>query len=780
MARVAILTGFAPTLPLFRAPLVGMLRAAGHEVVVAAPAIEPWVRERMQDAGAEVVELDYARRGMNPLAERGVRREFDRFMCDARPTHVLAGTIKAVCHGMPAAAAAGVAVRVAMITGVGSVFVRGGLRWWIARKAASALYRRALAQATHVIFHNPDDRDDFARWGLIAPGIPVTVTAGSGVDLVHHAAQPPHSGGGILFASRFMTDKGFEEFLQAAELVHREQPSIPIRIAGFGDGKEGEDVTANVLTMADVPKRLAKSDWPEILEVRGEVYLSHQAFGALNQAQIAAGLPIYANPRNAAAGSLRQIDPAITAQRPLSFYAYAWGEISAPIGDTQKQAVANLAKWGFPTNKDMKLCANADELIAHYEDLGQRRSELGYDIDGVVYKINDLALQARLGIVTRFPRWAIAHKFPPEQAVTVLDAIDIQVGRTGALTPVARLRPVTVGGVVVSNATLHNEDFIAGKALDRVSGLPVRGGKDLRIGDHVVIQRAGDVIPEVVGPVLEQRPICATQFVMATACPVCGSAIERVEDEAIARCTGGLFCAAQRKQSIIHAAGRKALDIEGLGEKLVEQLVDRERIHSLADLFGLQVDELAEYDRMGRKSAENLIEAIQQAKKPALGRLIFALGIRHVGETTARDLALQLGSIDKLMLATEDELLAVPDVGPVVAGSIARFFAEAHNQEVVRALQAQGVEPQAQEAARSSGLSGKTFVLTGTLPVWSRDEASAQIIAAGGKVSGSVSRKTSYVVAGAEAGSKLEKAQELGVAVLDEEGLRALLKENAA
>jgi DNA ligase (NAD+) len=422
-----------------------------------------------------------------------------------------------------------------------------------------------------------------------------------------------------------------------------------------------------------------------------------------------------------------------------------------------------LQRLGLPVNeKQHVLASGAEQLLRFYAEIGARRAQLPYDIDGVVYKVDDLTAQRVLGFVARAPRFAIAHKFPAQEATTELLDIEVQVGRTGAITPVARLAPVFVGGVTVTNATLHNETEIL--------------RKDVRIGDMVIVRRAGDVIPEVVGPVLAQRPIFASSFVMPTACPVCGSAIERVEDEAIARCTGGLFCAAQRKQSLIHAAGRKALDIEGLGEKLIEQLVDRDRIHSLAELYTLRVDELAEYDRMGRKSAENIIEAIAKAKRPQLNRLIFALGIRHVGETTARDLALHFGSIEAIMQAQPEALLQVPDVGPVVAGSIARFFAEPHNQEVVRALREQGVEPQLPEAQRSSGLAGKTFVLTGTLPTWSREEASSRIIAAGGKVSGSVSRKTSYVVAGEEAGSKLEKATELGVAILDETGLKTLLE----
>jgi DNA ligase (NAD+) len=403
-------------------------------------------------------------------------------------------------------------------------------------------------------------------------------------------------------------------------------------------------------------------------------------------------------------------------------------------------------------------------LVQFHQHIAGLRDQLPFDIDGVVYKVNRIDQQAQMGMVSREPRWAVAHKYPAQEELTTVLAIDVQVGRTGKLTPVAKLDPVFVGGVTVTNATLHNEDEIR--------------RKDVRVGDTVIVRRAGDVIPEVVGPVLEKRPAFAPQFVMVTACPICGSAIERLEDEAIARCTGGLFCAAQRKQSLIHAAGRKALDIEGLGEKLVEQLVDRERIHSLADIFTLQAAELAGFERMGQKSADNLIAAIQQAKQPPLGRLIFALGIRHVGETTARDLALHFGSIESLMAASVDELLGVNDVGPVVAGSLARFFAETHNQEIVVALRQQGVEPQAEVAARSAGLSGKTFVLTGTLPVWSREDASSLIVAAGGKVTGSVSRKTSFVVAGADAGSKLEKARELGVAVLDEDGLRALLAQN--
>jgi len=402
-------------------------------------------------------------------------------------------------------------------------------------------------------------------------------------------------------------------------------------------------------------------------------------------------------------------------------------------------------------------------LLDFYTRTGAGRGALPFDIDGVVYKVNSLAAQEVLGYVARAPRFAIAHKFPAQEETTVLLDIEVQVGRTGAITPVARLKPVFVGGVTVTNATLHNEDEIR--------------RKDVRIGDTVVVRRAGDVIPEVVAPVPELRPEGARLFAMPASCPVCGSAIERPEDEAISRCTGGLFCAAQRKQSLTHAAGRKALDIEGLGEKLVDQLVESGRVKSLADLFTLNADELAAYERMGRKSAENLVAALDAARKPTLGRLLYALGIRHVGETTARDLARHFGSVDAVMDADEEALLQVNDVGPVVSGSILRFFAEPHNRQVVAALAEAGVhpEPEATPAGGAQRLAGKTLVLTGTMPNWTRDEATRHILAAGGKVSGSVSRKTAYVVAGEEAGSELTKAQELGVAVLDEAGLKALL-----
>lgn len=557
-----------------------------------------------------------------------------------------------------------------------------------------------------------------------------------------------------------------------------------VQAATRGDGQTGEDVTSNIRTIKAIPLQLT-GPAPMVLEVRGEVLMNRADFEKLNAAQAKRDEKVFVNPRNAAAGSLRQLDPRITAKRPLRFFAYGWGEVQglpgaqsglfdeAPAGATDAAAATLpekshgamldwLAALGLPVNvKHNHRATGAEGLMAFYAKVGALRPELPYDIDGVVYKVDSLPAQKLLGFVARAPRFALAHKFPAEEATTTLLDIEVQVGRTGAITPVARLKPVFVGGVTVTNATLHNEDEIR--------------RKDVRIGDTVIVRRAGDVIPEVVGAVLDQRPADAREFVMPKACPVCGSAIERLEDETIARCTGGLFCAAQRKQTLWHAASRKALDIEGLGEKLVEQLVDSGRVKSLADLFSLRPLELVGLDRMGQKSADNLVEAIDKARAPALGRLLFALGIRHVGETTARDVARHFGSIEAIMDADEDALSSVPDVGPVVAGSIRRFFAEQHNRDVIDQLKAQGVHPVAEAVPQDTTLAGKTFVLTGTLPNWTREEASMRIQAAGGKVSGSVSKKTAYLVAGEDAGSKLTKAQELGVTVLDEDALKALL-----
>ncbi|WP_368647822.1 NAD-dependent DNA ligase LigA [Castellaniella ginsengisoli] len=550
-----------------------------------------------------------------------------------------------------------------------------------------------------------------------------------------------------------------------------------VQAATRGDGAQGEDITANIRTLRSVPLRLRGGEAPAVLEVRGEVLMTRADFARLNEAQTARGDKPFVNPRNAAAGSLRQLDPRITAARPLRFYAYGWGQIQDAGGtdlrprETHSGMLDWLAGFGFAVSPDRTLCRGAAELLRFYEAVGASRANLPYEIDGVVYKVDDLRAQDVLGFVARAPRFAIAHKFPAQEETTRLIGIDVQVGRTGALTPVARLQPVFVGGVTVTNATLHNEDEIR--------------RKDVRIGDTVVVRRAGDVIPEVVGPVLALRPADAPVFdlqAVCPVCPVCGSAVERPEGEAITRCTGGLFCPAQRKQMLWHAASRKALDIDGLGDKLIEQLVDTGKVRTLADLYKLADPSgggelaLSTYPRMGAKSARNLVEAINQRRRPPLSRLLYALGIRHVGETTARDVARHFGSIEAIMDAPEESLLQVPDVGPVVAASIRRFFAEAHNREVIAALRAEGVEPQADAApAGEKPLAGKTLVLTGTLPTLSRDEATRLILAAGGKVSGSVSRKTAWVVAGDDAGSKLAKAAELGVAVIDEAGLKTLL-----
>ncbi|QKH34386.1 NAD-dependent DNA ligase LigA [Achromobacter pestifer] len=557
-----------------------------------------------------------------------------------------------------------------------------------------------------------------------------------------------------------------------------------VQAATRGDGQTGEDVTSNIRTIKAIPLQL-KGAFPKVLEVRGEVLMNRADFEKLNQAQAKRDEKVFVNPRNAAAGSLRQLDPRITAKRPLRFFAYGWGEVQglagsqgglfaeASAGAAEASQLPEkshgamldwLASLGLPVNvKHNHRARGAEGLMAFYAQVGAMRADLPYDIDGVVYKVDSLPAQKVLGFVARAPRFALAHKFAAEEATTTLLDIEVQVGRTGAITPVARLKPVFVGGVTVTNATLHNEDEIR--------------RKDVRIGDTVIVRRAGDVIPEVLGPVLDKRPDDAREFIMPTACPVCGSAIERLEDETIARCTGGLFCGAQRKQTLWHAASRKALDIEGLGEKLVDQLVDSGRVKTLADLYSLRPLELVGLDRMGQKSADNLVAAIDKARAPGLNRLLYALGIRHVGETTARDVARHFGSIDAIMDADEEALSSVPDVGPVVAASIRRFFAEQHNRDVIEQLKSQGVNPVAEAAPQATTLAGKTFVLTGTLPNWTREEASMRIQAAGGKVSGSVSKKTAYLVAGEDSGSKLAKAQELGVAVLDEDGLKALLGE---
>ena len=537
-----------------------------------------------------------------------------------------------------------------------------------------------------------------------------------------------------------------------------------------GDGYAGEDVTANLRTLPSVPLALSGNDPPSLLEVRGEVIMFKRDFAALNAQQRARGEKEFVNPRNAAAGALRQLDPRITASRRLRFFAYniARFEGSGLPTDRHSRQMAWLESLDLPVSPRRQVVLGLDGLLAYYAETGRARASLPYEIDGVVYKVDDVAQQKRLGFVSRAPRFAVAHKFPAEEAVTQVLDIGVQVGRTGAITPVARLKPVFVGGVTVTNATLHNEDEVR--------------RKDVRIGDFVVVRRAGDVIPEVVRVLPEQRPADAREFRMPDRCPVCQSAVRRGEDEAVTRCTAGLFCPAQRKQALLHFASRRAMDIEGLGEKLVDQLVDSGRVQSPADIYRLQADDLAGLERMGEKSAANLVKAIDASRQPGLARFVFALGIRNVGESTARDLAQAFGSIDALMGADLVRLQQVPDVGPVVAQSIADFFAEPHNLEIVQELLALGVVPQAQAvpAAGRAPLQGSTFVLTGTLPTMSRDEARAMIEAAGGKVAGSVSKKTDYVVAGADPGSKYDKAVALAIRILDEQGLLELLKSNAS
>ena len=540
---------------------------------------------------------------------------------------------------------------------------------------------------------------------------------------------------------------------------------VLVQAATRGDGSAGEDVTANIRTIHSIPLRLRTEHPPKILDVRGEVLMFKADFARLNQRQRDAGLKEFANPRNAAAGSLRQLDSRITAQRSLRFFAYGIGHLDgAGLPDMHSALLDWYSELGIAVCDERAVVRGADGLIKFFTDIGTRRASLAYDIDGVVYKVNRVQQQQALGFVSRAPRFALAHKFPAEEATTTVLDINVQVGRTGAITPVARLAPVSVGGVTVTNATLHNEDEVR--------------RKDIRIGDSVIVRRAGDVIPEVVAFVPERRPADAQEFLMPTTCPVCGSVIIRPEDEAVARCSGGwLKCAAQRKGGLQHFVSRRAMDIEGLGEQLIEQLVDRGLVTTPADFYKLGLVALSELERMAEKSAQNVIDALTVSKSTTLPRFIYALGIRHVGESTAKTLARHFGTLDALMAASEEEILAVEDVGPVVAQSILGFLRDPLNRELIEQLRAAGVHWDESAVERQlQHLNGKTFVLTGTLPNLKRDEAQAMIEAAGGKVSGSVSKKTSYVVAGEEAGSKLAKAEELGVPVLDEEALLQLLE----
>jgi DNA ligase (NAD+) len=554
-----------------------------------------------------------------------------------------------------------------------------------------------------------------------------------------------------------------------AVALHYHQ-GVFVQGATRGDGASGEDVTANLRTIRAIPMRLATANPPEWLEVRGEVLMLRRDFERLNADARAAGEKTFVNPRNAAAGSLRQLDPRISAQRRLSFFAYGIGRAQGfELPETHAAIMDRLADLHLPVSAERGVVHGVAGLMDYFHALGARRDALPFDIDGAVYKVNRLADQALLGFVARAPRFAIAHKYPAQEEITQVEGIDVQVGRTGALTPVARLKPVFVGGVTVTNATLHNEDEVR--------------RKDVRVGDSVIVRRAGDVIPEVVGVVLERRPLSPAllpsfpPFSMPVVCPECGAPVVRLAGEAAARCSNGLSCPAQRRQALIHFASRRAMDIEGLGDKLIEQLLENGLVRTPADLYRLQSAQLAALPRMAEKSADNLLRAIEASRGRELARFIFALGIRNVGEQTAKDLARHFGSLDALMAADTAALLQVADVGPVVADSIQTFFAESHNQSVIENLRQAGAWQDGVAAAPMAGaFAGKTFVLTGTLPNLSRDQAKALIEAEGGKVAGSVSRKTDYVVAGAEPGSKLLKAQQLGLRFLDETALLDLIK----
>jgi DNA ligase (NAD+) len=574
-----------------------------------------------------------------------------------------------------------------------------------------------------------------------------------------------------------------EPKIDGLSLSLRYQDGVLVTGATRGDGTEGEDVTANVRTLSDIPHKLAGRGIPDIVEIRGEVYMTHDDFLALNRRQAEAEEPVYANPRNSAAGSLRQKDPSITASRKLKFFAYAWGEISAMPQDTQAGMVEWIGERGFAINPLFRLCLSIDDMLAMYRDIEAKRAELGYDIDGVVYKLNRLDWQQRLGFVSRSPRWAIAHKFPAEKATTIVNDIDIQVGRTGALTPVAKLEPVTVGGVVVQNATLHNEDYIKGIGND---GNPIRGGIDIRIGDTVIIQRAGDVIPQVLDVVLDKRPKSAKPFKFPDTCPVCGSHAVREEGEAVRRCTGGLICPAQQVERLRHFVSRDAFDIEGFGEKQVQAFYTDGLVMEPADIFTLAARDrratkkLSEREGYGETSIRNLFAAIEERRRIPLNKLIYALGIRHIGETNAKLIARHYGDIDAfragITAAGEgtdseayQELNNIGGIGDVVAGAIVEFFKEQRNREALdRLLEQIEVEPM-EKVKSDSAIAGKTVVFTGALEKMTRNEAKAQAERLGAKVAGSVSKKTDYVVAGPGAGSKLAEAQKHGVTVMTED-----------
>ena len=617
--------------------------------------------------------------------------------------------------------------------------------------------------------------------GSITPDSPTQRVGGEpleGFATVSHSV--PMLSLGNAFSSEELTEfdrRARERLERDGELVYAAEPKLDgvalslryedgvlVRGATRGDGQIGEDVTHNARTIEAIPLRLRGAS-PSVLEVRGEVYMPLAGFHAYNERARASGEKAFVNPRNAAAGSLRQLDPKLTAARPLAFFAYATGQVEPALGpQTHAELLNAFREWGLPVCPDNAVVAGVAGCVGFYDRLGRRRAKLPYEIDGVVFKVNDFGDRERLGFVSRAPRWAVAYKFPAQEEMTRVVDIEVQVGRTGALTPVARLEPVFVGGVTVTNATLHNEDEVH--------------RKDVRVGDTVIVRRAGDVIPEVVSVVIDQRPTGTRRFGMPTSCPVCRSAVVRGEGEAVSRCSGGLFCPAQRKEAIRHFASRKAMDIEGLGTKLIDQLVERDLVRNVADIFELTGEQLAELDRMAEKSAGNLVTAIENSRHPSLPRFLFALGIREVGETTAASLAHHFGTLEAIAEASRDELEQVSDVGPVVAEHVVTFFAEPHNREVLEALASAGVTPTETEAARDAPqpLKDVTVVLTGTLDGMTRTQAKEALQALGAKVTGSVSKKTTYLVAGADPGSKLEKAERLGVEILDADGLRRLLR----
>ncbi len=547
------------------------------------------------------------------------------------------------------------------------------------------------------------------------------------------------------------------------------EDGILIRAATRGDGTTGENITANVRTIRSIPLKLRGENIPRRLEVRGEVFLPQAGFEKINEEARRTGGKIFANPRNAAAGSLRQLDPRITAKRPLTFFCYGVGLLEGgELPASHHGRLQQFKEWGLPVSDRIRLCNTPEEVLAFYHQVEADRPKLGFDIDGVVIKVDSLALQETLGFVARAPRWAVAFKFPAQEQMTFVRDVEFQVGRTGAITPVARLEPVQVAGVLVSNATLHNADEI-----ERLG---------LRIGDRVVIRRAGDVIPQVVGVVESERPENTSEIVFPTHCPVCGSDVERVEGEAVARCTGGLICGAQRKEALKHFVSRRALDVDGMGDKIIDQLVEKEYVHTPADLFRLTAGKLTGLDRMGPKSAQNVVDALEKAKETTFARFLYALGIREVGEATAAGLATHFGTLDALIAASTEDLQKVPDVGIVVATHTFNFFAEESNREVIRQLTEEaGVHWPAPVIIKAeeidSPFAGKTVVLTGSLSIMSRDDAKARLVALGAKVAGSVSKKTDLVIAGEAAGSKLVKAQELGIDVIDEAEMIRLLGE---